>query len=147
MRYLKDTLSLKLRNALPLLTLTLISILMLPGCASIGAPVKAAETVEQKAFAIYGIFVVFEETGADLIEDPGIPINIKRSIQRADADAKPVIDNLLDVALEAQKIRLQVEAGTNTVERLDIVTANLNQWIARASPLVAKLVASVREGS
>ncbi len=118
----------------------------LPGCATISGPVEAAETVEQKAFAIYGTFVVFEEIAVGVVQNPQIPRDLRQAVQNADRTAKPVVDGLLDATLEAQTIRVQVEAGTNTVERLAIVTANLEDWIDRAIPVVSNLTRAVRTG-
>lgn len=131
----------------PVLLLALVAIASLPGCATVSAPTKAAETVEQKAFAVYGTFVIFEEAGADIVENTSLPLDVRRAVQNTDRTAKPVADALVAAALEAQRIRLQVEAGANTVERLDIATANLERWIARAGPLIDNLVAAVRNGS
>lgn len=128
------------------LLMALFVILSLPGCATVGGPLKAAETVEQKAFALYGTFVVFEEAAVTVVQNEQLPRSVRRAVQNADAKAKPVVDSLLDAVLEVQKIRLQVEAGTNTTERLLIVTANLENWIDRAVPVVNNLIGAVRNG-
>lgn len=132
--------------ACPML-IALLVLSALPGCATVSAPVDAAETVEQKAFALYGTFVVFEELGATIVENRAIPLDVRRAIQSADQRAKPLADGLLDATFEVQSIRLQLEAGTNTVERLDIATAELENWVTRAGPVIARLVAAVREGT
>lgn len=148
---MKDVLLLRwtpaFRFTFPPLLLLLVALVALSGCATVGGPVAAAETVEQRAFALYGTFAVFEETAADIVEDEAVPVEIRRAIQSADSRAKPVVDSMLAAALEANRIRLQVAAGTNTTERLLIVVGQLEGWIARAGPLVDGLVASVRDGS
>lgn len=118
---------------------------VLIGCQGAN-PVKAAETVEQKAFALYGLFTVFEEFGADVIETDGVPSDIKRGIQHADAVAKPIADALLDAALEVQRIRAQVLAEDTNHDRLALVLANLSDWVVRAEPAITRLVAAVNEG-
>ncbi len=140
--------SLKVRGSpLYAMILMLVALISLSSCASLTAPIEAAETVEQKAFAVYGTFTIFEEAGADIVENESIPRKIRAAIQTADGKAKPVIDRLLETAMEAQRIRLQVQAGGNTVERLNIATANLQNWITRAGPLIDQLIDAVRKGS
>lgn len=116
----------------------------LSACATIAGPYKAAETAEQKAFALYGTFVVFEERGAAIVTDRRIDLDARRAIQRADARAKPVADSLLDAALEVQSVREQLDASDNDLET---VTRNLEGWITRFEPLVAELVRAVKGAS
>jgi hypothetical protein len=113
----------------------------LQGCATVAGPYKAAETAEQKAFALYGTFVVFEERGASVINDQRVDLDARRAIQRADAAAKPVADSLLDAALEVNEVRQEIGASEN---RLETVTRNLENWIMRFEPLVAQLVSAVK---
>lgn len=120
--------------------------LALSACASITAPVKTAETVEQKAYALYGTFVVFEEQGAALILDARTPLAVSRAIQRADAAVKPVADSTISAALELQRIRTAVLAGNSNTERLTIAATNLENYVARLEPLIANLVAAVAGG-
>lgn len=118
------------------------ALLALAGCAS--NPVSEAETVEQTAYALYGTFVVFEEAGAELIRSPSVPTSAKRAIQRTDAVAKPIADEVIDLVLEVQEVRTAVLAGESTEERLATVTANLATWLPRLEAAVADLVTAVQ---
>ena len=113
----------------------------LQGCATVAGPYKAAETAEQKAFALYGTFVVFEERGASVINDNRIDIRARQAIQRADSAAKPVADSTLEAALQVNEVRQEIGASEN---KLKTVTANLENWIMRFEPLVTQLVAAVK---
>ena len=113
----------------------------LEGCSTVAGPVRAAETTEQKAFAMYGTFVVFEEQGAKIVADSRIDVNARRAIQRADLAAKPVADDLLAAALELQEIREEFGASES---RLESAARNVESWILRMEPLLAALVSSVK---
>ncbi len=118
-----------------------VALLFMQGCATITAPYRAAETAEQKAFALYGTFVVFEERGAAVINDQRIDIDIRRAIQRADLAAKPVADSTIEAALEVQRIREQLDTDE---DKLVTVTRNLEGWVDRFEPLVTNLITAVR---
>ena len=129
--------------ALPVLLL-LIAAVALSGCSTF-APVRAAKTVEQKAFALYGTFAIYQEAGVDIVRNETLPIGVRRAVQNADAAAKPIADSLLAATLEAQRVRAQVAAGTSTNARLVIVTNNLEDWVARAEPLINNLINAVTQ--
>lgn len=107
-------------------------------------PVKDAQTPEQKAYALYGEFVVFEEAGAKLMQSTDVPVNVKAVIRDADSKAKPLADKLLDASLEVLKVRAAVKAGADTPARLQIVEDNLAQWYASAAPRITDLVHAVK---
>lgn len=114
----------------------------LEGCA--GNPLKEAQTVQQKAYAIYGTFVIIEEQGAHLVQDPAVPQGVKSAIRSADAAASPLFDTGLDLALQIESIRQDVAAGKTTEDKLLIASANLDRWITEAVPKLAALAAAVR---
>lgn len=107
-------------------------------------PVAAAKTPEQKAFAIYGEFVVFEEAAAKVASNPTTPATVLASIKSADARAKPVMDSTLSAALEVVSIEQQIAAGSTTQDKLVIATANLQSWVDQGTPLVNNLVSAVK---
>jgi len=113
------------------------------GCATV-SPMAPAQTAEQRAFALYGTFVVAEETAADLVQLPGLGAAQKAAIKDADAKAKPVADALMDAAREVFKIRGELEAGATTNDKLAVAVANLERWVGEATPKVQALVDSVR---
>lgn len=116
---------------------------LLAACAH--SPVQTAQTPEQKSFALYGEFVVYEEVAARLMQAPEVPASVKEAIKAADGKAKPIADKLLDAALEVIQIQKQIAAGTSTQERLAIANTNLAQWYQEAEPKVSALVSAVKE--
>lgn len=116
------------------------------GCASIN-PVASAKTLEQKVYATYGSFVVFEVQAAEVIKSPDVPPEVKALIRQADAAAKPAADAMFDAAVELIKIKSDLEAGQSTEERVLIATQNLNKWYLEAEPRITALVTAVKEVS
>ncbi len=115
----------------------------LQACAGTN-PIAAAETAEQRAFATYGTFVIIEEQAAKLISSGQIPDSAVRAIARADAQAKPVADSLLDATLEFIVIRSEYEAGETAERRFVSAMDSLNNWVERVRPLIANLITAVR---
>lgn len=120
---------------------------ILAGCATNPTePYKAAELPEQKAFAIYGVFVIYEEQGAALVEDPRTLEPVKKAIKTVDAKAKPVVDAMLDSALLVMDVRSKLAKGETTVDKLVIASQNLEHWLNQAKPLVDSMVNIVNGG-
>lgn len=126
-------------------TFFLLAIMLLLQACAASNPVAKAETIEQRAFATYGTFVIIEEQAAKLVSSGQIPDSAVRAIARADSQIKSVADALLDTALEFVVIRAQYEAGVTTEEKFVRAMNELNGWIERARPLIATLIAAVNE--
>lgn len=127
-----------LRSALALAVLG-----TLGACASLN-PVSKANTTEQKAYALYGTFVVFEEQAAKLVSSSEVPENVKQALRDADKTAKPAADALLDGVQQVLTVKRELAAGTSTNEKLTIAVANLATWYASAKPKVESLVNVVK---
>lgn len=56
-------------------------------------------SLQSRAEATYGSFVVTEKSAAELIQSPNVPDSTKVKIQAADTAAKPVADALLAAIL------------------------------------------------
>jgi hypothetical protein len=117
--------------------------LVLVGCKSLSAPVEAAQTPEQTAYALYGTFVVFEELAASIVTDPATPASVKDVIKQADAVAKPAADGMIDAARQVIKIQTQLAAGTTPDEKLEIASTNLYGWTLEAKPKILALQCAV----
>lgn len=63
-------------------------------------PFKDAENTQQEGYASYGTFVILEEQAAALVQNPAVPASVKLTLRRADAEAKPIADQLHDVLLK-----------------------------------------------
>lgn len=125
-------------------SLALVACLLMEGCPA--NPVKEAVSVEQKSYAVYGTFVIFEEIGAKVATGASTPQKVKVAIADADGRAKPVMDALLAGVKEVEVARAQLKAGTTTQEKVDIAIANLSTWLLQGEPLVNNLVAAVKGG-
>lgn len=111
-----------------------------PACSS-------KESLEVCASAVYGTFVIFEEFGRSVAEDPKLPNGARQAIIRADEVAKPVADSLLGAFNEYRMIRAQLAVGKTTEEKLLVATSNLNRWITEAAPLIRNLVNAVNDAT
>lgn len=116
------------------------------GCASLN-PVKAANTSEQKAYALYGSFVIFEEQAAKLYQSPTASARVKAALRAADAAAKPVADKLLDATQAVLAIRVEIAAGTSTTDKLVIALQNLDRYITEAGPKIKALGNAFKEAT
>lgn len=107
-------------------------------------PITRAETAEQKAYATYGTFVIFEEQAAKLVSSGQLPRSTVVAIGDADRRAKPIADSLLDATLKFTEIREEYEASGTGETRFIAATKELNGWVEQALPLINNLVAAVR---
>ena len=121
----------------------LLLIVGLQGCAS-SNPIARAETVEQKAFAAYGSFVIAQEQAAKLVSSGQLSNNAIINIGRAEERAKEVADSLIPAVLEFQEIRAEFEAGGTGESRYISAMNNLNNWAERLLPLVNNLLAAAK---
>lgn len=117
---------------------------LVTACGSLN-PFSAARTLEQRAYAAYGSFVVFEEQGAKLIQSPEVPASVKRSIQQADRVAKPAADQLKAAADSLLTAKRQLEYGVTTEDKVRIAAESLATWYADAAPKIRCLIAAVEE--
>jgi len=109
----------------------ILMLLILGACNSIN-PVGKAETLEQRAYAVYGMYVVFAEKAADLAENEALPNSVRLGLVNAEERASPVVASLINAAEEMQTLN-------NSTTR-----TSLESWIDRALPLINDLVRSVK---
>jgi len=123
--------------------LLLVVMLALHACGSAN-PLARAETVEQKAYAAYGTFVIIEEQAAKAVSSGELSRSAVVRIGDADRRAKPVADSLLEATLEFELIRDEYEESGMGEERLIAAINSLNDWVTRLTPLINNLAASVK---
>lgn len=117
----------------------------IPGCSV--NPVTAAQDTEQRAYAIYGTFVIVEEQGANIISSAKVPTAVVSAIKAADARAKPSADALLQAVRDYDAARHDLKTGTNTQADFEVAAAHLQQWVIQAQTDVSALVSAVKQGS
>ena len=103
----------------------------LVACESIN-PVGKAETLEQRAYAVYGTYVLFAEKAADLAENDALPRSVRLGLVNSEERASPVVTSLLNAMQDMQALN-------NSTTR-----TSLESWIDRALPLINDLVRSVK---
>ena len=118
----------------------------LQGCASTN-PIAAAETAEQRAYAAYGTFVIFQEKAVDLVGEESISDDVKLRIIAAEEQAKPVADGLLEAYVEFLAIKAEFNAGDTSEERLVAAANSLNDWVTRLAPMVNELIRTLNQGA
>lgn len=137
-----------------LLAAAVTTVLWVPGCAS--SPVAQAETFEQKSFALYGTYVIFQSKAAELKQDSATPDKVKQTLAAADAAAYPVAEALVDAAIEVGNIRDTLNACPTLPEpqpdcvptneqKLTNAIAHLSSIYFSAQPILLQLVAAVKE--
>lgn len=119
------------------------ALLLASGCAL--NPFSSAKTLEQKSYALYGSFVIFEEQAAELIQSPSVPNSVKAKIKAADAVAKPAADQLKVAADSLIAAKRELDAGATTKDKVKIAAANLSTWYYDAAPKIKCLINVVED--
>lgn len=122
-----------------------ISVLCFTLLACQNLPFSAAKTPLQRAYAVYGTFVVAEEQAATLKQSSTLPPAVIHALAQADRIAKPSADALLNAVLDVTQATQQLKAGSGTPEKLAIAQAQLNTWIPKAEADVTSLVKAVEQ--
>lgn len=145
----------KILRAMLAVGFTVAASAMLAACLS--NPVKKAETFEQKAFALYGTYVIFQGRAADLVQDTTVPDQVKQALREADKVAYPAAESLVDAAATVGEIRDIIDMCENlelpevnpactpsNERRLANAITNLSMIYFKAQPIVLNLVATVK---
>jgi hypothetical protein len=107
-----------------------------PACASLAPrleiPVAAAQTPDQRAYALLNTYAAMLEEAADIARDPAVPIEMKRALARAEAAATPAVE------------ALHAALGVYLTARDDRAAALLGQASEAAETPVATLLELVR---
>src|SRR5688572_30912715 len=117
-------------------------------------PVREANTFEQKAYALYGTYVIFQGKAAELVQDSAVSEKVKQVLRDADKASYPMAEGLVDAAMEVSRIReilnqcpMQPEPDPACVptneQRLANATLNLSSIYFGAQPILLNLVAVV----
>lgn len=90
-----------------------------PACAQLHLeafnPIASRQSDDQRAYAIVESYAALLETAANIIRDPDVAVEVKRSIGRAEAAATPSVQ-VLEVAFSAY---LRARAGYEAASRAD----------------------------
>ena len=109
-------------------------------------PISEAETAEQRAFAVYGIYVASAETAADIFQDPEIPQGVRDDVRELANRSRPLVEGMYEAAQLAREAREDFRSGGETTGiRVNATITNLETWIAQAQPIVDRFKRSVDE--
>ena len=130
-----------------------------PACASLqlGAtrienPVAAAQTLDQRAYALLHGYAAIVEEAADIVADPSTPQAFKRALGQAERVATPAAETL-QIAVSAYiRARSDFDAASganqSVIQRaataLSVAAHRLNEAVAAAQAPIAELEGLVR---
>jgi hypothetical protein len=122
------------------------------GQARIENPIAAAQTIDQRAYALLHSYAAVLEEATDIVEDPAAPVAFKRALGQAERAATPAIETLQIAVTAYVRARADFDAasgaGQTRLERaataLTIAAQRLNEAIAAARAPVAELEGLVR---
>jgi len=109
------------------------------------------ETLDQKAFALYGSFVAVEEVAANIVENPATPDGVVNAIAATDRVAKPLADTMVAAAREVSEVRAEIEVvekagGTPAdvlLNKLALGLTTLQRTYTEARPGINALLTAV----
>jgi hypothetical protein len=105
--------------------------------------ISAAETLEQRTFALYGTYVWAQGVAADIVEDPEVPDSVAKAVGNAVVAARPPVRAAFELAVKAADIRRELRAGANVGDQLAAVLEDLGEAYTLAEPHVRQLVAVI----
>ena len=130
-----------------------------PACASlqlgsttIENPLAAAQTVDQRAYALLHAYAAIVEEATDIVADPATPPAFKHALGQAEQAATPAAETLHIAVSAYMRARADFEAvsGANqtTLQRattaLSIAARRLNEAVVAAQAPIAELEGLVR---
>lgn len=115
-------------------------------------PIAAAQTLDQRAYALLHTYAAVVEEATDIVHDPATPLAFKRALGQAERVATPATETLQIAVTAYMRARADFEAtsGANqtTIERaataLSIAARRLNEAVAAAQAPVSELEGLVR---
>lgn len=144
----------------PLRTLALAcAFTVMPACASLQIgqtrfenPIAAAQTIDQRAYALINAYAAVVEEATDIVNDPTAPMPFKRALGTAERTATPAIETL-EIAVAAYvRARADFESASvgdqmsiqRTATALAIAARRLNEAVTAAQAPIAELEALIR---
>lgn len=117
--------------------------LAVTACA--GSPIKIAQTVEQKAYAAYGTYVITQEHAAELTSPTStLSQTVKVAIIQAAQRTQPVVDSMLKGFQQYQAARADFDAQKIDQPTLNVAVNNLDSWVTKASAVIGDLIVAVK---
>lgn len=118
-------------------------LLLLAACAVV-SPLQTAQTVEQRAYALYAEYTIAQGVAVRLVRDAAVPQSVKTDLSRAEAAAYPVAEQLANTAATVTEIREQYVVGATSQEKLESAVANLSNIYFAVKPQIEALILTVK---
>jgi hypothetical protein len=122
-----------------------VALALTPACAAlqlgetqIENPMSAAQTLDQRAYALLNAYAAVIEEATDIVRDPSAPLAFKRALGQAERVATPAAETL-QIAVTAY-----VRARSDFAAALTIAAQRLSQAIEAARAPVSELEDLVR---
>ncbi len=144
----------------PLRALALACALTLaPACAALQLgetrlenPIAAAQTIDQRAYALLHAYAAIVEEATDIVADPVAPMAFKRALGQAERAATPAAETLQIAVAAYMRARADFDAASGasqtTIQRtataLSIAARRLNEAVTAAQAPIAELEGLVR---
>src|SRR5690606_24745830 len=125
------------------LTWALCGIVLLVQACSVN-PIARAETAEQRLYAVYGTYVILEETVADIVESDSTPTSSRNRLISTVENTRPVILSMVQAYEEYQDVLAEFQANETTEDRLQFAIDNMVGWVTRSESLVDNLRSQLR---
>jgi hypothetical protein len=133
------------------------ALVLTPACAAlqlgrIENPIEAAQTLDQRAYALLHAYAAIVEEATDIVADPATPPAFRRALAQAERAATPSVETLHIAVSAYMRARADFDAtsGANqtTIERtasaLSIAARRLNGAVAAAQAPIGELEGLVR---
>jgi hypothetical protein len=130
-----------------------------PACASLQLgqtrlenPLAAAQTIDQRAYALLHAYAAIVEEATDIVADPAAPLAFKRALGQAERAATPAAETLQIAVTAYMRARADFDAASGasqtTIQRtataLSIAARRLNEAVVAAQAPIAELEGLVR---
>ncbi len=130
-----------------------------PACAAlqlgqtcIENPIAAAQTIDQRAYALLHAYAAIVEEATDIVADPATPLAFKRALGQAERAATPAAETPQIAVTAYLRARADFEAasgaGQTSIQRtataLSVAARGLNEAVAAAQAPITELEGLVR---
>lgn len=140
-------------------TLLALALAATPACASLNTPkfenpIAAAQTADQKAYALLASYAAVLEEATGIVRDPALPASVKRALIRAESVATPAAETLRIAFVGYLRARADYEAIGNdrpkaekAAAALAIAAVRLDEALAAARGPFAEFAALTQHKS
>jgi hypothetical protein len=134
------------------LTLTPACTALQLGQTRIENPIAAAQSIDQRAYALLHSYAAIVEEASDIVADPATPLSFKRALGQAEQAATPAAETLHIAVTSYMRARADFDAASSanqtTIQRaataLSVAARRLNEAVIAAQAPIAELEGLVR---